>query len=250
MKRVFQNGIYLAFTGTPLLKREKSTYKKFGGEIHRYTIDEAVSDKAVLPLLYEGRMANQWINDKMGLDNNFQKITKDLNESEKADLKRKWTRFQKIASSSRRLEVIADDITDHFKKNLKNTPFKAMLATSSKYDALKYKEIFDRDGEIKSAVVISSPDMRQGESSFDSENRDFVINSWKRVIKNYSSVDRYEDEIKESFKEGDIELLIVVDKLLTGFDAPKAKVLYLDKELKEHNLLQAIARAIELSRKR
>ncbi len=114
MKRVFQNGIYLAFTGTPLLKREKSTYKKFGGEIHRYTIDEAVSDKAVLPLLYEGRMANQWINDKMGLDNNFQKITKDLNESEKADLKRKWTRFQKIASSSRRLEVIADDITDHF----------------------------------------------------------------------------------------------------------------------------------------
>jgi type I restriction enzyme R subunit len=242
MKRVFQNGIYLAFTGTPLLKREKSTYKKFGGEIHRYTIDEAVSDKAVLPLLYEGRMANQWINDKMGLDNNFQKITKDLNESEKADLKRKWTRFQKIASSSRRLEVIADDITDHFKKNLKNTPFKAMLATSSKYDALKYKEIFDRDGEIKSAVVISSPDMRQGESSFDSENRDFVINSWKRVIKNYSSVDRYEDEIKESFKEGDIELLIVVDKLLTGFDAPKAKVLYLDKELKEHNLLQAIAR--------
>ncbi len=246
MKKVFINGIYLAFTGTPLLRSEKSTYKKFGGEIHRYTIDEAVRDKAVVPLLYEGRMANQWINDKKGLDKKFERLTKDLSDEEITDLKRKWARFQKIASNERRLEIIAVDITEHFKKYLKNTPFKAMLATSSKYDALKYKKIFDEEGEIKSAVVISPPDTREGESSIDESNKDFVIREWKKLIKGYPSSEVYEEVIKDRFKKGDLELLIVVDKLLTGFDAPNARVLYIDKELREHNLLQAIARVNRL----
>ncbi len=122
MKSVFKNGIYLAFTGTPLLKSEKSTYKKFGGEIHRYTIDEAVRDRAVLPLLYEGRFVEQSINDKNGLDIRFERLTKNLNESEIADLKRKWARFNKIASSSRRLEVIAYEIENHSIDFFKNTP--------------------------------------------------------------------------------------------------------------------------------
>jgi len=247
MKKVFKNGIYIAFTGTPLLKSEKSTYKKFGGEIHRYTIDEAVRDKAVVPLLYEGRMVEQWINDKKGLDKKFERLTKDLNEEQIQDLKRKWTRFQKLASSQRRLEMVAFDITEHFKKYLKDTKFNAILATSSKYDALKYKEIFDEDGELKTAVVISPPDMREGESDLDSENKDFIIKKYKELIRGYKTASEYEDIIKDKFLKGEIELLIVVDKLLTGFDAPNAKVLYIDKELKEHNLLQAIARVNRLS---
>jgi len=239
MKKVFKNGVYIAFTGTPLLKKEKSTYKKFGKEIHRYTIEDAEQDGAVTKLLYENRLADQWINDEKGLDLKFKRITKNLSEKEKADLKRKWTRFQKLASTSRRLELIAFDITEHFKKYLKNTPFKAMLATSSKYEALKYKEIFDEDNELKTAVIISESDERESEN----ENKNFVIKKYKEITKNYKD---YENEMKERFKNGDIELLIVVDKLLTGFDAPRAKVLYIDKELKEHNLLQAIARVNRL----
>ena len=242
MKKVFKNGVYLAFTGTPLLKSEKSTYKKFGGEIHRYTIDEAEKDGAVTKLLYENRMAEQWVNDEKGLDSKFERITKNLSEKEKIDLQKKWTKFQKLASTSRRLELIAFDITEHFKKYLKNTPFKAILATSSKYDALKYKEIFDEYNELKTAVIISESDERESEN----ENKNFVINKYKELTKNYSNSQAYEDDMKERFKNGDIELLIVVDKLLTGFDAPRAKVLYIDKELKDHNLLQAIARVNRL----
>ena len=247
MKKVFVNGIYIAFTGTPLLKKEKSTYEKFGGEIHRYTIDEAVRDKAVVPLLYEGRMVEQWINDKKGLDKRFERLTKDLSKEQIEDLKRKWTRFQKLASSERRLEMVVFDITEHFKKYLKGTKFNAILATSSKYDALKYKEIFDADNELKTAVIISPPDMREGESDIDSENKDYIIKKYKELIRGYKSPNEYEDIIKDKFLKGEIELLIVVDKLLTGFDAPNAKVLYIDKELKEHNLLQAIARVNRLS---
>ncbi|WP_456479726.1 type I restriction endonuclease subunit R [Nautilia sp.] len=247
MKKVFVNGIYIAFTGTPLLKKEKSTYAKFGGEIHRYTIDEAVRDKAVVPLLYEGRMVDQWINDQKGLDKRFERLTKDLSDDQIQDLKRKWARFQRLASSERRLEMVAFDITEHFKKFLKDTKFNAMLATSSKYDALKYKEIFDEDGELKTAVVISPPDMREGESDLDSENKDYIIKKYKELIRGYKNHNEYEDIIKDKFLKGEIELLIVVDKLLTGFDAPDAKVLYIDKELKEHNLLQAIARVNRLS---
>ncbi len=108
----------------------------------------------------------QSINDKNGLDIRFERLTKNLNESEKADLKRKWTKFQKIASSSRRLEVIAYEIENHFNRLLKNTPFNAMLATSSKYDALKYKSIFDNETNIKSAVVISPPNIARGGRGF------------------------------------------------------------------------------------
>ncbi len=245
MKKVFPNGIYLAFTGTPLLKREKSTYAKFGGEIHRYTIDEAVRDGAVVRLLYEGRMVDQWIKDQKGLDRKFAQLTRNLSKEQIADLKRKWSRFQKIASSQRRLEMIALDIEEHFLQYLKNTPFKAMLATSSKYDALKFQEIFQKSGKIKTAVIISPPDTREGETSFDSEHQNFVISQWQKMIQSFSHQE-YEERTKEAFLQGDIELLIVVDKLLTGFDAPKAKVLYIDKELKEHNLLQAIARVNRL----
>lgn len=248
MKKVFPLACYLGFTGTPLLKREKSSIAKFGGLIHRYTIDQAVKDKAVLPLLYEGRLVEQWISDKAGLDRRFEMISRDLNREQKADLKQKWARFSRVASSERRLEMIALDINEHYTKNFQGTGFKAMLATSSKYEAIKYHELFAMYGNIKTAFVISATDTREGHEEVDENNKLYVAEAWAKVIKRYGDEESFLESVKGKFIDSDeIELLIVVDKLLTGFDAPCAAVLYIDKELKEHNLLQAIARVNRLS---
>jgi type I restriction enzyme R subunit len=247
MKKVFPTSCYLGFTGTPLMKKEKSTISKFGGLLHKYTIDQAVKDGAVLPLLYEGRLVEQWVNDEKGLQRRFELISKDLNEEQKRDLARKWVKFQKLASSEQRLEIIMLDIDSHFVKNIQGTGFKAMLATSSKFEAIKYHKLFEELGNVKSAFVISAPDSREGYEDIDNDNKAFINEEWQKVIKKYGDEDRYLEKIKDEFIEGDeLELLIVVDKLLTGFDAPRATVLYIDKELKEHNLLQAIARVNRL----
>jgi len=247
MKKVFPSACYIGFTGTPLMKKEKSTISKFGGLIHKYTIDQAVKDGAVLPLLYEGRLVEQWISDEKGLDRKFDILSRDLNEEQKLDLKRKWAKFQKVASSERRLEMIMLDINEHFKKYIQGTGFKAMLATSSKYEAIKYHKLFEELGDIKTAFVISAPDSREGYESIDDDNKTFINEEWQKIIKKYGDEDRYLEKVKDEFVEGEeIELLIVVSKLLTGFDAPRASVLYIDKELKEHNLLQAIARVNRL----
>ena len=247
MKKVFPNACYLGFTGTPLMKKEKSSFAKFGGEIHRYTIDQAVEDGAVLPLLYEGRLVEQWVNDDVGLDRKFELIAKNLGDEQRNDLKRKWARFQKVASSERRLEGIVLDINEHFTHNLQHTGFKAMLATGSKYEAIKCQKIFEEYGDIKTAYVISAPDSREGYTEVDEDNKQFIHNEWNKIIKAYGTEEKYVDWVKDEFIEGEeVELLIVVDKLLTGFDAPRASVLYIDKELKDHNLLQAIARVNRL----
>ena len=247
MRKVFPDACYLGFTGTPLMRREKNSFAKFGGEIHRYTIDQAVKDKAVLPLLYEGRLVDQWVNDEKGLDRRFEQIARYLSDEQKLDLKKKWARFQKVASSERRLEMIMLDINEDIKKRLQGTGFKAMLATSSKYEAIKYHKLFEEMGDVKTAFVISAPDSREGYSEVDDENKAFIQEEWSKLMKRYGDEERYLDKIKDEFINGDeIELLIVVDKLLTGFDAPRASVLYIDKLLKEHNLLQAIARVNRL----
>jgi len=247
MKKVFPKACYLGFTGTPLMRKEKNSFAKFGGEIHRYTINQAVEEKAVLPLLYEGRLVDQWVNDKKGLDRRFEQIARYLNDEQKLDLKKKWARFQKVASSERRLEMIMLDINEDIRKRLQGTGFKAMLATSSKYEAIKYHKLFEEMGDIRTAFVISAPDSREGYSEVDDENRAFIYNEWSKVMRKYGDEERYLDKIKDEFiNSEEIELLIVVDKLLTGFDAPRATVLYIDKFLKEHNLLQAIARVNRL----
>ncbi len=247
MNKVFPSACYLGFTGTPLMKKEKSTISKFGGLLHKYTIDQAVRDGAVLPLLYEGRLVEQWISDERGLDRRFDVLSRNLNDEQKLDLKRKWARFQRVASSERRLEMIMFDINEHFIKNIQGTGFKAMLATSSKYEAIKYHKLFEELGDIKTAFVISAPDSREGYESVDEDNKAYINEEWQRVIKKYGSEDRYLEKIKDEFVHGDeLELLIVVDKLLTGFDAPRATILYIDKKLEEHNLLQAIARVNRL----
>jgi type I restriction enzyme R subunit len=247
MKKVFPRACYLGFTGTPLLKREKASIAKFGGLIHRYTIEQAVKDKAVLPLLYEGRLVDQWISGKEGLDRRFEMISRNLNYEQKEDLTQKWARFSRVASSERRLEMIALDINEHYSKNFQGTGFKAMLATSSKYEAIKYHDLFEKYGNIKTAFVISAADTREGYDEVDENNKLYVSKAWTKIINDYGNEENFLNSVKSKFlDEDEIELLIVVDKLLTGFDAPRAAVLYIDKELKEHSLLQAVARVNRL----
>ncbi|ORI12568.1 type I restriction endonuclease subunit R [Campylobacter concisus] len=243
MKKALPLACYIGFTGTPLLKREKNSFAKFGGEIHRYTIDDAVKDGAVLPLLYEGRYVGQEVLDPDGLTRKFDLISRELSDEAKRDLQQKWARFERVASSEQRLELIAVDINEHIKKTLKKSGFKAMLATQRKYDAIKYHEIFEEFGEIKSAYVISSNEHEELEGG----HKEYVAKAWQETIRGYGSEEEYLKHVKDEFIYGDeIDLLIVVDKLLTGFDAPRASTLYIDKQLKEHNLLQAIARVNRL----
>lgn len=245
MKKALPLACYIGFTGTPLLKREKNSFAKFGGEIHRYTIDDAVKDGAVLPLLYEGRYVGQEVLDPEGLTRKFDLISRELGDEAKRDLQQKWARFERVASSEQRLELIAVDINEHFKKSLKmtNGGFKAMLATQRKYDAIKYHQIFEEFAELRSAYVISSNEHEELEGGY----KEYVAKAWQETIKDYGSEEEYLKHVKDEFIYGDeIDLLIVVDKLLTGFDAPRASTLYIDKQLKEHNLLQAIARVNRL----
>lgn len=244
MKKVFPNGCYIAFTGTPLLSKEKGSLQKFGGFIHKYTIEQALKDEAVLPLYYEGRFVEQFVNNEEALNEKFEILSRDLSDEQKADLKIKFTQFRKIAPNFERLEWIAWDIFNHYAKI---RPFKAMLATSSKYEAIKYHQIFESKDWLRSAFVISAPDMREGYEDVDKDNQDEVKRAWEELMRRFSSEESYMQYVQDEFVKGDeIELLIVVDKLLTGFDAPNVLCLYLDKPLKEHNLLQAIARANRL----
>ncbi len=242
MVNMLPNACYIGFTGTPLLKKEKKTADKFGGFIHKYTMNQAVKDGAVVPLLYEGRMS-ELRGDKEQIDKWFERITQDLTDEQKADLKKKFNREEEILKTDQRLSEIAFDIQEHFKANFKGTGFKGQLACSSKENAIRYKKYFDSFGEIKTEVIMSALDTREDHSDLDESNIPEVQSFWKSMMAQYGSEDQYNQKIINAFKKSDEpEILIVVDKLLTGFDAPKNTVLYIDKKLKEHNILQAIAR--------
>lgn len=246
MKRVFTHACYIGFTGTPLLKKEKSTAVKFGGLIHPYSMRRAVEDKAVMPLLYEGRMAELDVN-KSAIDTWFDRTTKDLSEDQKTDLKRKFSRAEEVNAAEQRVAQIAYDISEHFKQNFQGTGFKAQLATSSKATALKYKKYLDDFGVITSEVIISAPDTREGNEEVDNTKDPEIEAFWKRMMERFGSEDKYNDELIAQFgTEDGFEILIVVDKLLVGFDEPRNTVLYIDKSLKEHAVLQAIARVNRL----
>ena len=247
MRIVFPCGCYIGFTGTPLMKKEKSTVGRFGGGdyIHKYTIKDAVDDKAIVPLIYEGRFVDQKV-DESNIDLWFEKTTRRLNEREREDLKQKWSTIKRLTSTDARIRRIALDIEEHFTDSVKNTGMKAMLATNFKRDAVRYLEVFEQLGDLNCAVVISAPDMREGEDDILSETDNKVIAFWNKMMKQYGDSDNYEETIKNKFCDGEIDILIVCSKLLTGFDAPVCQVLYIDKELKEHGLLQAIARTNRL----
>lgn len=245
MRTVFPNACYIGFTGTPLMKREKNTLTKFGKLIHKYTIQDGVEDGAIVPLIYEGRFVEQKV-DEENIDMWFQQTTKRLTDPQKEDLRRKWSSIRRLTSTDARIKRIALDINNHFLLGFKDTGFKAMLATNYKRDAIRYLKCFEQFGDLNCAVVISPPDMRESVDDIDEGSDNMVIEYWEKMMKQYGDADTYEEAMKNKFCDGEIDILIVCSKLLTGFDAPVCQVLYIDKELKEHGLLQAIARTNRL----
>lgn len=245
MRSVFPNACYIGFTGTPLMKSEKNTMARFGRLIHKYTIRDGVEDGAIVPLIYEGRFVEQKV-DEENIDLWFKQTTRRLTEAQREDLRRKWSSIRRLTSTDARIKRIALDISEHFIEGYKDTGFKAMLATNYKRDAIRYLQCFEQFGDLSCAVVISPPDMREGVDDADEGADDLVVSFWNKMMQKYGDADRYEEAIKNRFCDGEIDILIVCSKLLTGFDAPLCQVLYIDKELKEHGLLQAIARTNRL----
>lgn len=245
MRSVFSNACYIGFTGTPLMKSEKNTMARFGRLIHKYTIRDGVEDGAIVPLIYEGRFVEQKV-DEENIDLWFKQTTRRLTEAQREDLRKKWSSIRRLTSTDARIKRIALDISEHFIEGYKDTGFKAMLATNYKRDAIRYLQCFEQFGDLSCAVVISPPDMREGVDDVDEGADDLVVSFWNKMMQQYGDADRYEEAIKNRFCDGEIDILIVCSKLLTGFDAPLCQVLYIDKELKEHGLLQAIARTNRL----
>lgn len=251
MKRIVPNAAYIGFTGTPLMKSEKSTSRKFGGFIHKYTIDQAVKDGAVLPLLYEGRSAKLTINKKQ-IDKGFERLSASLSEEAQKDLKKKFATIGKIYESDHVIEEIAYDISKHFAQNWQGTGFKAQLAVPKIDTAIKYQKYFelqtDADLKINTRVVFTPPDSRQDNEDVWKETSKESKKYWDGIMEQFRDQDTYENWVIEKFKDvsNDVEIVIVISKLLTGFDAPRNTVLYLAKPLRAHNLLQAIARVNRL----
>ena len=246
MARVFPHACYIGFTGTPLTKEEKSTAKKFGDFIHRYPMRQAVADQAVVPLLYEGRIVEQNV-DKEQLERWFERTTRHLTPEQKADLKRKMSRSEAVNATEQRIKEIAYNIALHYEQNFRGRGLKGQVATSSKAIATKYLRYLQENG-IEAALVISAPDTREGHEEVDAPEEPVVQAFWKRMMTRYGSEEAYNREIINSFAQADgLEIIVVVDKLLTGFDEPRNTVLYVDKSLKEHTLLQAIARVNRLA---
>ncbi|MFA8451184.1 MAG: type I restriction endonuclease subunit R [Bacteroidales bacterium] len=250
MQRVFPNACFLAFTGTPLMKKEKNTAQKFGGYIGKaYTVTDAVEDGAVVPLLYEGRHNLVELNEKP-LNRYFDRVCEDLPEYGKASLKRKFNTINEINKADQIIEARAWDITDHyisfFQSNSDTYKPKAQLVAPSIKTALLYKYYLDEIGKVSSAVVVTRSDQREGiEDSFYNENEEKQREDayFNAMEDKYGDLKTFEKSIINQFKKRDEpEILIVVAKLLTGFDAPSNTVLYLCRSLKEHTLLQAVAR--------
>jgi type I restriction enzyme R subunit len=247
MRKALPRACFIGFTGTPVRSKEKDTIDKFGGLIQpTYSIRRAVEDKAVVPLLYEGRDVEQRV-DRRSIDRWFDVITGNLTTEQKGDLKKKFTTTDQLNKTEQKVREIALDISLHFRDNWQGTPYKAQLVTQDKSTALLYKKFLDEFDMVSSEVLISGPDDREGNEDVDEENMPLVQQFWKRMMAKHGSEQQYNKNIINGFKSGDDpEIIIVVDKLLTGFDAPRNTVLYLTRQLREHTLLQAIARVNRL----
>jgi type I restriction enzyme R subunit len=251
MKAILPNAIFIGFTGTPLLLKDKATsIETFGGYIHTYKYDEGVADGIVLDLRYEAKDIDQTITAQEKIDTYFAAKTRGLNDAAKAKLKSKWGNMQKMYSSRKRLEVIAEDIITDFdiKSRLADGNGNAMLVADSIYSACKYYEIFLSKGFKKCAIITS---FEPQESNLRTESEDDEAFEKYEIYKkmlNGQSVKDFETEVKRKFIEepAQMNLLIVVDKLLTGFDAPPCTYLYIDKKMRDHGLFQAICRVNRL----
>ncbi len=252
MKKALPRAAYVAFTGTPLLKDEK-TSGKFGPIVHAYTMQRAVEDETVAPLLYEERVPELTINEE-AVNRWFDKITAGLSDAQRGDLKKKFAKKGAIHGAAGRIELIAWDIATHFSENIRKLDLglKGQVATDSKLDAIRFKKALDDTGLVTSAIVISPPDTREGNAEVDEDKLPEVQKWWKQTVRATMQregldAEGYDKQVVADFgtDEGP-DLLIVVDKLLTGFDEPRNTVLYIDKPLKGHNLIQAVARVNRL----
>lgn len=254
MKQLLPNAVFIGFTGTPLLKADKQkSIEVFGGYIHTYRYDEAVRDGVVLDLRYEARDIDQNITSQAKIDQWFEAKTRGLNDIALAQLKEKWGTMQKVLSSQDRLEkIVADILLDmETKDRLQSGRGNAMLVSSSIYQACKFYDLFTAHGLEKCAIVTSykpSPNDIKGETTGEGLTERLRQYDIYNKMLNGKDPETFEKEVKKKFIEepGQMQLLIVVDKLLTGFDAPSATYLYIDKQMHDHGLFQAICRVNRL----
>lgn len=250
MKELLPDALFIGFTGTPLLKADKKkSIEIFGKYIHTYKFDEAVQDGVVLDLLYEARDVDQKVTDQKGIDDWFEVVTVGMNDLPKAELKQKWGTIQKILSTKDRLQKIAFDIIKDFKvkPRLKDGKGNAILVSGSIYEACRYYEIFQNFGFKKCAIITSyEPNTAsiKGETTGDGETEKIEQYDIYQKMLNGKDRETFEKETKKQFidEPANMQLLIVVDKLLTGFDAPACTYLYIDKQMQDHGLFQAICR--------
>ncbi|MBI1308645.1 MAG: HsdR family type I site-specific deoxyribonuclease [Proteobacteria bacterium] len=263
MKAMLPNAVFIGFTGTPLLKKDKETSMEvFGGYIHTYKFSEAVDDEVVLDLVYEARDIDQELGSQDKIDAWFEAKTKGLNEWQKAELSNKWGTMQNVLSSKARMDRVVADIVFDFsvKPRLSSERGNAILVASSIYEACKYFTLFQRTVfKGKCAVVTSydpqNKDVTTEETGANSEtDKQLIFNTYTELLKDIepkpgmSKSETYEEKVKALFikEPANMKLFIVVDKLLTGFDAPSCTYLYIDKSMQDHGLFQAICRTNRL----
>ena len=263
MKTMLQNAIFIGFTGTPLLKQDKkTTLEVFGSYIHTYKFNEAVDDQVVKDLVYEGRDIDQKLSSPAKVDAWFEAKTRGLNDFQKSELKKKWGTMQNVLSSKSRMEKVVSDILFDFstKPRLSNEKGNALLVASSIYEACKYFELFNRtELKGKCAVITSynpaTRDINTEDTGANTEtDKEYIFKIYSDLLDkvgangNQTKTETYEDNAKTKFREepANMKLLIVVSKLLTGFDAPPCTYLYIDKFMQDHTLFQAICRVNRL----
>ena len=263
MKALLPSALFIGFTGTPLLKKDKSTsLEVFGKYIHTYKFNEAVEDGVVLDLVYEARDIDQRISSQGRIDKWFSAATKGLNEFQQAELKKKWGTMQKVLSSKSRMNKVVADIIFDFadKPRLSSMAGNAILVASNIFEACKYYELFQTTNlKSKCAVVTSyNPTTKDISTEDTGENtetdKEFIYKIYSDLLENIrakpnmSKTETYEEQAKQLFidEPANMKLLIVVDKLLTGFDAPSCSYLYIDKSMQDHGLFQAICRVNRL----
>jgi type I restriction enzyme, R subunit len=262
LKTILPEAIFVGFTGTPLLKKDAESVKIFGSYIHTYKINEAVEDGVVLDLVYEAKDIDQCLSSPEKVDQYFAAKTKTLNPWQRSELEKCWATRQKVLGSKSRMERIVGDITLDFdlRPRLASGRGNAMLVASSIFEACRYFEYFQRT-ELRDrfAIVTSynpnSKDTKLEETGANSEtDRQYIYKTYEELLKNVlprpgkTKTETYEDEVKEKFvkQPANMRLLVVVDKLLTGFDAPPCSVIYIDKHMQDHGLFQAICRTNRL----
>jgi type I restriction enzyme R subunit len=263
MKAMLPNAVFIGFTGTPLLKKDKQTsLEVFGKYIHTYKFNEGVADKVILDLIYEARDIDQRLSSQKKIDEWFEAKTRGLNDFQKSELKKKWGTMQTVLSSRSRMEKVVSDIVFDFstKPRLSSERGNAILVASSIYEASRYFELFQKT-ELgnKCAIVTSYNPVTQDITTEDTganteTDKEFIYNLYQELLvgvkpqPNKSKTESYEDWAKLKFVEepANMRLLIVVSKLLTGFDAPSCTYLYIDKSMQDHGLFQAICRVNRL----